>query len=873
MNIDRPLMIVSDYARSEGATTAPSLKDVGKAIAILGRAQRLSPRKISEFQAQVKETVFKKLIATNLPQSRMIAREMIRRDVLPAEWTLSQLAEAAGQHREMTEYLSTLKNRLDKHVSELEGEEILRLTTNEFTKRVLQTGQQDKWKWLQTDEALAKANCAKKISAKHAKQHEYQQILSKASRGGMIEVHERVDLARQYGRIPHSRRNIWEGHKHDAIKHDSTTVVFLSPKNRTSEAGQLTNEASHDAHSLYGGTPHVATNTNAGEPSNAISPDPFVAPLGAESETIGAQSPEGGETPPTHSLPLKSQEDVAGEMHDCLDVRDLSVTANLDYKANGKTFHFLQRRPSDRISEAERFQKAAEAVIELINMPGKPGEAPVFRNIPDLLHRVFSEETYAGLANEQLQKALGAIRDGLSGNGRQLPATAQKLLVWMAIISDPKCLTIDDPAKVTMQQTANGTFEVKEIAPDGTDAWRPAGDGTLDVAYTKSLIAHWFDNPKDVRFHDGLLSKSGAIRNIRVKGSLYESRDGNVELSPALSISMGKHRFRALGQLECLNLYKLIALREQAEARCLNRPLRLNIDLDHLPSKPVNLGNLTEILWNDKNGNSARELYALCATGMIQIVGQGETTSQSAWQQIREAIARDDFQLLYRLMTLHIERGPNAAHRTFVLSGATLVDRDGNDLSELQVRHFLRTYRNIDLREIYSTQNRQFNRSVLANRDRLPDVDQSFDIPGEGGETHAMHEIGSSPSLEKMQALLNSTWLATKSDARQRLETYLPVYFASLVLYHVADDGHTLYSNGSSCTVIADALEAQARHRGIKIPVNGCAAEKGKWINKVFRDELIGLCPSKRSGGKVAWKKLPAGQAAYEQYLATDGAV
>ncbi|HVL09141.1 MAG TPA: hypothetical protein VM512_08285 [Burkholderiaceae bacterium] len=893
-SISAAITTIDAYRTSGNEATQPPSDEVGKALLNLGKAKRKESKRAEHFARTRGAEVFEKLIKNDTPRARMLAREMIRRDLLPSTWSLEKLALEAGAHPEMQTYVGTLGDRLNKTAEALTGEEILQLESNQFTKRILKGEQKEKWQAIQTEPQIrAKAKEAAKTSKEQAKAQEYKK-LAQASQGYEKALQERIRLARAAGSL-------------DA---DVAARLLDTISSSASSGGVISSEPSASVESDSPGVSpeprtRITVRQSGSVPLGTIAdpehhvdvpdaehpPVPMSAALGKrridapETERIEDTAASSTGVAP-HIQPWRTG-DIPVEMRDYPDASSLPRTVDASYKVAGRHFHFLGPRKNTSITESARFDAAANAFVALVNMPGAPNQAPVFKNVPDLVHRIFADEQRND-PNTPVEIALEAIREGLRGSGRTLTPTAQKFLVWMARISDPSCLRLDDPRQVKMQQV-NGEFQVQDTAVDGSLHWRPAGDGTLDVEYTKSVIAHWFDNAQDVRFDDGILRKDGALQNIRVSGPLYRENAGKIEFTPGLHVSMGKHRLNSLSTASYLTPEGLGGIREAAQSKRQQKPLRLHIDLDHLPEKPVNLGNLTEIAWGDMHGNTAMELYALHATGMIRIEQHGGKTAVQAWQEIRTAIGNADCSALDGLLEHHVKAGPNIAGRTFILLGDTLADRVGNDLVELQIRHHLREKLRVDLPEIYSNHNSYFDLYWLANQDKL--ADEKYVIPwsSQGADDAERDNLAGSlatqegepdaagkgksekkakddqASLKALNRLVNHENLDVRSAARKRLRDYLPSYYQHMELRRIADDGRTVYSHGRSNKAIADALEAQARAEGVKIPSAASATEKTALINRWFRDKLCVLRNEATSAGKQPRTLLKA-EEAYSKY-------
>jgi hypothetical protein len=834
------------------------LHRLGKALANLASRDRRQHQRTDKFTPRDRAAVFEKLIGHNTPHSRMIAREMIRRDLIPAEWDVAKVRAEIGSHPEMQHYISTLEARLSKAPTELTGEEILRLKTNQFTKRTLkEPTNKVKWEQLNHDPALLKAAAAaSKVKARYAKQQDYNE-LSKILTPEDFDA--RKAIAKKFKRAPSGRPSRLTAIKPNVMgqaiefrnngiypkgfRAPTNEPVIQSPDQGHSGVVFLRQGASHTRHTIH--EKHSFENivrqsaemrfkkgvesgtVESGTEKNPLQSSPSASPaMSNHVEVPAAASPSDVEA----KVVTQNQSTADNRTGLPPTVRDI------EYRSLGREFHSLGPRERQGLSESQRFQAAALAVKSLIESPDSANEAPVFKHIPDLVHRVFGEIT--NLQNPTTD-ALDTIREALRGGGKLTP-TAQKMMVWMAIVSDPKCLRIDDPSAVAMRED-NGKFQVKEKGVDGFVSWRPAGDGTLDVAYTKSLIAHWFKNADQVKFDDGILGGDGALRNIRVQGPLYVKNDsGGIELAPNLSVSMGKNRLNDLGNADILKLDNLAQLRQTSQAKQQSVKLEFN-DFEHLPEKPINLGNLTEIPWQNPSADSAAELYALHATGMIKIDSSGGKTAQQAWTDIRAAIAQGHVKQLDKLLLTHVKRGENATNRTFIHMGGPASSNSGDDLIKLQLHHYLRETLNIDLPEVYSDQNAHFDQFVLANKNN--DIATDYEFPGEKSNERLdrfrdSNLTENASAMDRLNRHLNHPKETVRADARERLGKYLPSHYQHLELRRVSDDSHTIHSNGLSNPADTQALEDRARTSGIKISASASSAEKNARINEWFHAQL-----------------------------------
>jgi hypothetical protein len=811
MSITRAAERISTFAQSDTSVDDATLVKLGRDIANVGRAQR-NGRSNLVLESNVRESAFRKLIEADTPKSRLLAREMIRRDVLPPTWRLSTLTQEAGSHPEMQEYTSTLEERLNKDVSKWDGEEILKLKSNEFTRRVLQgPGYERKWQALTKDKAvLAKAKLASSTPKTDVKRAEYQQLLHK--RPELTEaLKARYSIASSYGRV---------------------SEIALAPTvlNVTHVQSSVSQSTAHS-------DDHIDTNTGVvfRNRSNLIveaSRDNRIQAR-IEQETV-TQIPLEQSPSKVHQLP--------------------PTNYDLDYREVGRLFRVLNCPVDKSQTDDARFAAAARAVIELIEPPVGSSAAPVFKHIPDLIHRVFSQRAEASANNERTEHALQTIRQALSSEKGRLTPTAQKLLVWMAIVADPKCLKVDHPTDVVMRHDENG-FQAREVTPDGQERWRKAGDGSLNIAYTKSLIAHWFQNPTDVKFTDGFLRKDGALKNIRVSGPLYEVQsNGEVKLAKHLRLSLGKNRLNSLDQDNYLRLDRLADLTRSAQEKSQFATLQLDVDLSRLPERPVNLGNLTELAFGGACDDIATKLYALHATGMIRIRGTSTTSAEAAWEQIKLAIASGNVTKVDEALGHYLVKGENAQSRSCVFLGDTTANLHGIDQIALQTQRHLSQTLGIDLRKIYTHQNALFDLYVLANQPHssndlyvLPSQADGEHHDGGAGFAHshakaalwtAKLDMG---QLERLNTQLNSDNMMERRFDRLRFNNSLPAYYQHLELCHVSEDGRTLYSHGWSSHATRRHLESLARRDGVTISEEACATEKAKLLNNWFRDKLAQL--------------------------------
>lgn len=779
MTIVNSLKAVQNYVNSPTPTDC-ELTELAHAVAEIGRAQRKHNLAAKELTSQTREAVFKKLIAQDTPISRIIARDMIRRDVLPSKWGVSQLKDTAGAHPEMKEYVTELKERLEKDVNALDGEEVLCLQSNRFTRRVLKQEQKAKWATLRHPELKEKAQQAAQTPQHIAKRRELEARLAQAQGNRKADIRARIKAAKvlpRHGRIgPVS--NAVRRDTNAASPDSSTGVLVLRDPSRKSSAGQMCNTDAVAAH---------------------------------------------------------------------------GVVNQVQQQAIDRQFKLLQRAPSSRIPEIERFTNATEALTRLVRLSAGRDE-PLFKNIPDLLHRIFTEPAHDASAEDGVGQLFETIREGLRGDGRRLSPTAQKLLVWMAIVSDPKCLMIDDPARVTMRQAGDGTFEVKRSTPDGAQRWSPAGDGKLDLEYTKNLIAHWFTNPADVRFDDGMFNKDGAIKNIRLNGPLYKCADGVVELSGNLSLTLGRNRLQALERTDSVKFGHLADLHQLVRTGRPQTTLQLDINLDRLPTKPINVAHLTEIIWGDMQGDIARELYALHATGVIKIVGDNEMSAQEAWRDICEAIRSGTHSMLAPYLEKYVTRGDCADGRTFVTLGATLEGHVGNSLVDLQIHHFLREKLSLAIPELRSGYSDYLHLYVLNNRRRLDyaaeklylpfdgpvsdlsDGARSPDANSSGAGLYALQ--GEYVSFRKMSDDLYSRDYFEATKGRKDLREYLRSHYRNLEFFHIAEDRFTVHANDRFSQKDFQKLEQQAIADGVKISSRTCLSERTHAVNQWLREKL-----------------------------------
>lgn len=504
-------------------------------------------------------------------------------------------------------------------------------------------------------------------------------------------------------------------------------------------------------------------------------------------------------------------------------------TTDADYKNKGCYYEHPGRRLVSFSSEEERFEQAIEAFLRLLEKRLGNGKARLFKHMPDLVHRLFSTRVHLSdetNRDDSIETLLEQMREGLRGGGSRLTSTAQKLLAWMAIVWNKNCLKLDDPAKVRMREHA-GQFQVLESEIDGQETWRAARNGQIDVAYTVSVISSWFKGSKAVR-----LDKA-ALQNIGLNGPLYQSREGAVEFAPDAALKMGKQRLRALDAGNCLHLDVINNLRSKLHRRQMVKPIALALDLDRLSPAPLKLGNRTEFAWGETHGNTAMELCALHAMGMIRV------SSQEGWKAIRAAITAADFNGLKGLLATHIERGNHADGRSFVLLGNTLAGPMGNDLIELQVRRFLRDILKIDMPELQSANNAYFDAYWKLNQGKA--LWDPFEMPIDRTPQQVTGQGGRLISLQQMNQLMNSNYPGIRRDARDLLKTCAESYYEGdrLQLCRMAEDGRTLLTGGRINEEISKALAKQIDADGYTVRTNLGAKAQVDDINIWFRQAVL----------------------------------
>ncbi len=821
---------ISDINRFIGKP-ATSFSKIETALDEIGRANRRKDKVAGPFVRDNAERVFIKVAALGTPRANRAARNMIRRDFLPSSCDINGLKALTKGNTELTTYVAELEARIAKPIGELDAEEVLRLDSNRFTQRLLRKqGKLAALEQRHAESAIQKMEKEKPSAAVQSRYATWRHAASPASRnvkqdGGTI---DRTDTAS-------AKPDPTTGAADDplSIAHRlSDTVPALSL-----QSVETPRTASHQAGAAQ---PPIGERLERHD-SVVSNVTQTHYPSGKEPALATAATPgiagKGGTMPAT---PLSRTMTVALDLHGCradpersfaphTDWESPPPTTDADYKNKGWYFNHPGRRKTVLPSEEKRFEQAIEAFVTLLDTRLGDGQARLFKHMPDLVHRLFSTPAYIGDEVDRVDEVeilLEKMREGLRGGGSRLTSTAQKLLAWMAIVWDENCLKLDDPAKVDMRER-DGQFKVLENDANGHQTWRTAHNGQLNLAYTTSLIASWFDNPKSIRFD------KAALQHIGVSGPVYRSRDGQVEFAPGVALSMGKRRLRSLDAGNLLHLSSLGGLRSAAHGRRAIKPITLAIDLETLSQVPLNLGNLTEFVWGETHGNTALELYVLHAMGMIRI------KSQEGWEEIRAAITAANFRGLDTVLATHIERGPHANGRTFVLLGNTLAGPMGNDLIELQVRAFLRDTVNIDMPELQSVNNAYFDAYWKLNQDK--GLRERFEMPADLAPQSPTGQVCRRESLQQMHQLMTSEDGQIRLEARQLLIKYAKSYYQDdrLQLCRVAEDGRTLLTGGRINLGISRALAEQMNVDGYRIRPNLAAKAQADISNTWFRDAIL----------------------------------
>lgn len=795
---------------------ATSFSKIETALDEIGRANRRKDKVAAPFVRDNAERVFIKVAALGTPRANRAARNMIRRDFLPSSCDIDGLKALTKGNAELTTYVAELEARIAKPIGELDAEEVLRLDSNRFTQRLLR--KQGKLAALEQRHAESAIQKIEKEKPSAAVQSRYATWRHAASPGGQ-------GTRRDSGATDKTgASDLAEGTASKVVRRrlGNAPASSLHGDETTSTANRPTEEAQH----TVGKEPvwHDSAVSDLRPTHYPSGKEPASVSHSALGMTGKAEAVSTASLPRMATVALDllgcpaSPEQSFTPAIDC----QLPPTIDADYKNLGQCFHLLKRLKTEPVSEEQRFDNAVKAFISLVDMQPASHEARLFKHMPDLIHRLF---TTPSDTKDAVEEALEQIREGLRDDGKQLTPTAQKLLVWMAIAWDGSCLKLDDPTKVDMRER-DGQFEVLERNANGQETWRAARDGKLDLTYTTSLIASWFKHPKAIQFD------KAALQNIGVTGPLYRSRDGRVEFAPGGYLRMGKNRLRSLGACDYLHPAALDAMHRVLHQRRQLEPISLHIDLETLPPAPLDLGNLTEFVWGETHGNTAVELYALHAVGMIRI------KSPEGWQAIRTAIDTANYGSLDALLAMHIEHGPKASGRTFVLLGNTLAGPMGNDLIELQVRYFLRDRLKINMPELQSRNNVYFDAYWKMNQDK--DFDDDFDMPANLTPHRPTGQGDGMASLQQMNRLMNSNDRKIRQDVRLLLKTCAASYYKDdrLQLCRVAEDGRTLLSGGRSNQALSRALEEQL-NAGRRLRPNLAMKEKVGMINTLFRNKVL----------------------------------
>lgn len=799
----------------------PQNTDIDKALREIGRAKRrkdVDGRVTSLVRAHAEHVLIR---AATLNQSREnhAARNMIRFDLLPKNCDVAKLKELVKNNEELTRYVSALEERMNLSVDRLDAEEVLRLDSNLFTRRLLKTqGKLDALEKRLAEPATQHVKKEKPTAEARSRYATWRQAGSPANRNMQQDDGAAQPAATAYG------------------KQEANAVAVMAI---AAEACSSLDVPSTPVLPIQDATPSRTANDHAGtalKQGASVIPNfmPSHYPPGKEPVSARAAAAEmAGRADTKSAASLAGGVTVALDVYGCpadpeppfaphIDWKSSTPTIDADYKNKGWFFQHLGKRNTSLRSEERRFEQALEAFIKLLDVRLEGGQTKLFKHMPDLVHRLF---TTPGHREDNAEELLEQMREGLRGGGNRLTPTAQKLLAWLAIVWDDSCLKLDDPAKVQMRER-DGQFEVLERDANGHENWRAARTGTLDLAYTTSLIGSWFKHPKALRFD------KAALQHIGVRGPLYRSRDGRVEFVPGATLSMGKKRLRSLDVDNLLHLSALDSLRSVVHGQRTMEPITLAIDLDTLSPAPLGLGNLTEFVWGETHGNTALELYALHAVGMIRI------KSSQGWQAIRNAIATADYRNLDTLLATHIEHGPHATGRTFVLQGNTLAGPMGNDLIELQVRAFLRDDMKIDMPELQSAHNAYFDAYWKLNQDK--GLTKPFEFPANPALQQAADRL---TSLQQMHRMMNSEDEQVRREVRLLLKKYTASYYKDdrLQLCRVAEDGRTLLTGGRVNQETSRALAAQINADGFRVRTNLSAKAQANDSNAWFRNAVLTL--------------------------------
>lgn len=335
--------------------------------------------------------------------------------------------------------------------------------------------------------------------------------------------------------------------------------------------------------------------------------------------------------------------------------------------------------------KAQRFDSAVQHLKQLLQ---NPHCHPRLCSVPALVQAIFDDR----LNDPALENIRELIRPNHVFGFQDISATGTKLLAWLAITQDPKCID---------------------------------SEGNLRVAYTKSIIRGWFANGNRLALDDS------ALVHMRIDRT---AASGSHE-----HIIFGKNRLANLTHHRADEIFETLQANRQNAGlgQC-----ALKLDLASIPVKTVDV-EFNEVAIGDMNGNSLMLVHELVSLGFMEIVPGKE----NRWQALADKIRNNDINGFEdELPGVLALKSPE---KKLVLLGDLLADRAFNDWFTLSVINYLHQ-QGQQFEIIFSNHDATFVEYYLANRDRAPHEKYAIH------DKDFCHHTGQKQSLIKLDDLLNS---------------------------------------------------------------------------------------------------------------------
>jgi len=357
-----------------------------------------------------------------------------------------------------------------------------------------------------------------------------------------------------------------------------------------------------------------------------------------------------------------------------------------------------------------------------------------------------------------------------------LSASGNKILAYLAVLHNEKCLKKDGPHK-----------------------------GSIDLTETKKTIRSFFSNENSIKFDDS------AIKHLKLEDTYFSfGKKRYAHLTPVLS---NKATFHAIAS-------RTTALTEGAQPQIVSLNINL-ITVDNIPSKSVN-GDVVEVTCGNLHGNTILMLDELVQSGVLQI------QDKSAWNKMTSDISQDrnHLDIMSRI------RNALKPHPDFkgkiIFSGDKEKPRIHNDFFKLSILSFL-TECKIQYTCIHSPADKAIIEYYLRNKGKT-------NIDGFVTKVNLTENNNSKTALDILDESLKKS--TEKNKMTETFTALMENYLTHLAVFEVSANEQNLYCYGMLADKpYSDISKKIGIDMPGKMDPSHTAVLMGRWLRRsVFTD-------------------------------------